>query len=239
MRLLCLADIHGDAAGLRAILPVAGSVDLVVVAGDVTQLGGRAESRTVLEPLLETGARVIAVGGNMDRTGAREYLAERKIDIHGRGILIDSIAFIGLGGGTHSPFATPWELAEEEAAALLAAGHAEVAQAGSKVLVSHSPPRDTELDRVKAGMHVGSAAVRAFLTATPIQLCICGHIHEAGGTQAVVGGCLCLNVGPFRHGRYAIVEITPRVTAEGDPFHGIPWRAAPVPAKPTVTWRMR
>jgi uncharacterized protein len=226
MRLLCLADIHGDTAGLRDILPDVRSVDLVVVAGDVTQLGGSAESRSVLEPLLESGVRVIAICGNMDRAGAREYLAERKIDIHGRGILIDSIAFLGLGGGTHSPFATPWELTEEEAAALLAAANSQVADARCKVLVSHAPPRDTELDRVKAGMHVGSLAVREFLGATPVQLCICGHIHEAGGTQAEVGGCLCLNVGPFRQGRYAIV------TMEGD-------TGAPVPARPTVTWRMR
>ena len=208
-------------------------MDLVVVAGDITQLGGRAESRAVLEPLLDTGVRVIAVGGNMDRVGAREYLAERQIDIHGRGIVIDGAAFIGVGGGTPSPFGTPWEIAEEEIAALLAAGNADVADAGCKVLVSHSPPRDTELDRVKAGMHVGSAAVTDFLAATPVHLCICGHIHEAGGCQADVGGCLCINVGPFRQGRYAIVTLAPRGTAaQGD-------TSAPVPAKPTVTWRMR
>lgn len=228
MRLLCLADIHGDAAGLKAILPEASSVDVVVVAGDVTQLGGRMESRAVLEPLLETGARVVAVGGNMDRAGAREYLAERRIDIHGRGILIDSVGFIGLGGGTRSPFGTPWELTEDEAAGLLAAGNAEVAAATFKVLISHAPPRDTELDRVKAGLHAGSLAVRDFLAANPVQLCICGHIHEAGGLQAEVSGCLCLNVGPFRQGRYALVTLPPRITAD-----------ASVPARPTVTWRMR
>jgi Icc-related predicted phosphoesterase len=219
MRLLCLADIHGDAAGLRAILPELPSADLVIVAGDVTQLGGGAESAAVLAPLLESGARVIAVGGNMDRAGARHYLVDRKIDMHGQGAIIDGVGFFGLGGGTHSPFGTPWELPDDEAAALLAAGYADVAAASRTVLVSHAPPRDTEVDRVKAGLHAGSTAVRGFLLSHRVDLCICGHIHEAGGREADLGGCRCVNVGPFRAGRYALITI-----GEGSP---------------TVTWRKK
>ncbi len=220
MRLLCLADIHGDTAGLRAILPELSAVDLVIVAGDVTQLGGRRESEMVLGPLLESGVRVLAVGGNMDRAGAREFLDERKIDIHGRGVVIDGVGFFGLGGGTPSPFGTPWEVPDHEAAERLAAGYADVASVSRRVLVSHAPPRDTDLDRVKAGLHAGAPAVRSFLVSNPVDLCICGHIHEAGGAETELGGCLCLNVGPFRGaGRYALVTL-----GEG---------------KPSVTWRKR
>jgi Icc-related predicted phosphoesterase len=222
MLILCLADIHGDAAGLRAILSEVPGAGAVVVAGDITQLGGAVESEAILAPLLATGARVIAVAGNMDRAGAREYLARRGIDIHGRGTVIEGIGFFGLGGGTHSPFSTPWELDDEEASLLLSAGWAEIESAPRKVLVAHAPPRQTELDRVRAGIHAGSSAVRDFLLSHRVDLCVSGHIHEAGGRQARVGSCLCLNVGPFRAGRYALVSL-----------------GADSPEAPRVEWRTK
>jgi len=74
------------------------------------------------------------------------------------------------------------------------------------VLVSHPPPRGTDLDRSFAHLHVGSAAVRKFLDAGRANLCICGHIHESAGEQSV-GGALCVNLGPFKNGNYALVRI--------------------------------
>jgi uncharacterized protein len=219
MTLLCLSDIHGDAAGLGAILPEAAAADCVIVAGDITQLGGREDAEAALGPLLDAGMRVLAVGGNMDGAHARAWLAERSIDIHGRGHTIDGVGFMGLGGGTRSPFGTPWEIADGEAAAALEAGWAAIADAPVKVLVAHAPPRDTEVDRVRAGLHAGSAAVRRFLETHDVAVCICGHIHQAGGRTARVGGCTCMNVGPFKGGRYALVSV-----GEGSP---------------SVTWRTR
>jgi hypothetical protein len=207
MKLLCLADIHGKAAELQAALAEAASVDLVILAGDITQLGGAAEADALLGPVLGTGTRVIAVAGNMDRAGVRDSLAEKNIDIHGRGVVIDGVGFFGLGGGTRSPFGTPWELEDAEAERLLAAAWADVAEARYRVLVSHAPPRDTDLDRVKEGVHGGSHPVRSFLLTHRVELCICGHIHEGGGREVSLGGCRCANVGPLKAGRYALVSI--------------------------------
>lgn len=207
MKLLCLADIHGKAAELRTALAEAASADVVVVAGDITHLGAAVEASGMLSSLLDTGARVLAVAGNMDRAGVRSYLGERKIDIHGRGLVIDEVGFFGLGGGTRSPFGTPWEIENEDAEALLVAGYAEIADAPLKVLVSHAPPRDTDLDRVREGVHGGSIPVRAFLFSHRVDLCICGHIHEGGGRETVLGDCTCINVGPLKAGRYAVVSI--------------------------------
>jgi hypothetical protein len=58
-------------------------------------------------------------------------------------------------------------------------------------------------------MHVGSPEVREFLLAGGAGLCICGHIHEAAGEDSL-GGALCLNVGAFKDGHCALVEITGR-----------------------------
>ncbi len=206
MKLLCLSDIHGEGAGLGDVLREAADADLVILAGDITHLGGYAEAEAVLGPVLESGIPIIAVAGNMDREGARRCLEEKGLDIHARGVIFGQVGFQGLGGGTPSPFGTPWELTEEEAAEYLAAGLPAIAAARFKVLVSHAPPRGTKLDRSFAGLHVGSEAVRSFLLAGSAQLCICGHIHESSG-EDTLGRAHCVNLGPFKNGRYALIDI--------------------------------
>jgi uncharacterized protein len=207
MKLLCLSDIHGEASGLRAILPdAAQGADVVILAGDLTHLGGYAEAEALLAPLFDVGIPMLAVAGNMEYDGVRRYIGEKKIDIHGRGVVMDHVGFMGLGGGTPSPFHSPWELADEEARPLLAAGLAAITEAPFKVLVSHAPPRGTRLDRSFLGQHVGSQAVRDFLDGGAVDLCICGHIHEAAG-EDTIGKTLCVNLGPFKNGNYAVLGI--------------------------------
>lgn len=206
MKLLCLSDIHGEGTGLEEVLPEASGVDAVILAGDITHLGGYEEAEALLEPLLSAGVPIIAVGGNMDTEGARQFLGEKGIDIHARGIRMGAVGFMGLGGGTPSPFHTPWELSEAEARELLPKGLAQIADASFKVLVSHAPPRGTRIDRSFAGLHVGSEAVREFILSGAVDLCLCGHIHEASG-EDTVGKTPCVNLGPFKNGRYALVTI--------------------------------
>jgi len=120
--------------------------------------------------------------------------------------VVDGVGFMGLGGGTPSPFHSPWELTDEEARPLLEAGYAQIANAPFKVLVSHPPPRGTTLDRSFNGSHVGSQAVRDFIAGGSVDLCLCGHIHEAAGEERI-GNTLCVNLGPFKNGCYALVAI--------------------------------
>jgi Icc-related predicted phosphoesterase len=142
----------------------------------------------------------------MDRAEARSYLGALGVDLHARGMTVDGVGFMGLGGGTPSPFRTPWEIVDAEAVRCLEAGLAQTAGASFRVLVSHAPPRDTELDRGFAGRHVGSGPVRDFLLAGSVDLCICGHIHESAG-QDTLGRATCVNLGPYKDGNYALVTI--------------------------------
>ncbi|MGA2764213.1 MAG: metallophosphoesterase [Spirochaetia bacterium] len=208
MKLLCLSDIHGQEVRLKGILPgAARGVDAVVLAGDITHLGGYEEAQALLEPLFRLGLPLVAVAGNMEYEGVRRYLAEKKVDIHGTGIIINQVGFMGLGAGTPSPFNSPWELTDDEASPLLAAGRDRIADANFKVLVSHSPPRGTKIDRTFAGLHVGSQAVADFIRTGNVDLCLCGHIHEAAG-EDMLGKTLCVNLGPFKNGSFALVTIT-------------------------------
>lgn len=206
MRILCLSDIHGEGAGLSDVLSASAGAGVVALVGDITHLGGAAEAAAVVAPLAAPGRRVLAVPGNMDGETARAWMEEQGLSIHGRGVIVDGIGFFGLGGGTPSPFHTPFELQADEARALLSRGLADVAPAGFKVLLSHVPPRGTRLDRGFAGLHIGSEPVREVLRAGGVGLCLCGHVHESPGEETV-DGTLCVNLGPFKNGHCALVEI--------------------------------
>ena len=81
----------------------------------------------------------------------------------------------------------------------------EVKGARFKVLFSHTPPINTALDRVRSGDHAGSRAVRSFLEKTDCSACVCGHIHEAVGTEQV-GSALVINPGMLSRGGYVRIE---------------------------------
>ena len=143
----------------------------------------------------------------MDREAARGYLGEIGVDLHARGTVIDGVGFMGLGGGTPSPFGTPWEIGDEEAERCLAAGFAQIADASFRVLVSHSPPRGTELDRGFDRKHLGSESVRKFLLGGSVGLLRLRSYPRIGGAGPCWARPTCLNVGPFKNGNYALVTI--------------------------------
>ena len=80
------------------------------------------------------------------------------------------------------------------------------------VLVSHVPPRQVR-DRTFLGLHGGSRAVREFLETRPVDLCMTGHIHEAFGIENA-SGCVVVNSGSFKKGRYSLIEIGTTVRVE-------------------------
>jgi Icc-related predicted phosphoesterase len=221
MLLLCLSDIHGEGEGIASILGDCPGIDAVALVGDLTHLGGAEEAAKVVEPLLATGARVLAVPGNMDNPDVLAWLEQRNLSLHGRGVTIGDIGILGLGGSNPTPFRTPFEVPGPEARRLLEAAWHAVERARCRVLVSHAPPRGTGLDRTRTRLHVGSAEVRAFLEGHDVALCLCGHIHETAGEEDTVGAARCVNIGAFKTGRYALVSIEP-----GDPRPRI-----------TITWR--
>jgi Icc-related predicted phosphoesterase len=58
---------------------------------------------------------------------------------------------------------------------------------------------------------VGSPAVRAFIQESEPALCISGHIHESFGEDRI-GNTVCVNLGPYKSGRYAVIRIEKTIT---------------------------
>jgi hypothetical protein len=78
-------------------------------------------------------------------------------------------------------------------------------------LVSHVPPKNTSIDLTRSGVHVGSTAVRDFIEAFHPILVVCGHVHEARGTDEI-GGTIIVNPGPAQNWFYSQIELTDSLT---------------------------
>ena len=50
--------------------------------------------------------------------------------------------------------------------------------------MSH-PPKDTAIDVIRSGLHVGSSVVRDFIVQYKPDVCISGHIHESRARDKV------------------------------------------------------
>ncbi len=202
MRILAASDIHGAVAMLKYVLRRE-HADILVLAGDLSN-NSLHEARNVLRVAKNYDLNVVFVPGNMDPPALLDMESfEGAINLHGKVKNILGLSFGGLGGGGISPFNTPIEFDENTFWQKLSSLN------DIDVLVSHAPPYKTRLDIVRPGMHVGSKSLLKFLEERQPILCICGHIHEAYGTDFIRRTAL-VNPGPLMWGRYAVIEIHDR-----------------------------
>ena len=204
MLIISFGDVHMRTEKAKRI-PEIREADLVVVNGDLTVRGGRSEALSVVDALSDLNGKLYAHIGNMDEAEVDVMFTEMGMNLNGRGVLIGEVGLFGLGGSPPTPFDTPSEFSEEELGATLRKAYEEVKEARVKILFSHPPPVNTLVDRVRSGEHVGSTAVRSFLEQTDCSTCVCGHIHEAVGTDRV-GSTLVINPGMLAQGGYARIE---------------------------------
>jgi Icc-related predicted phosphoesterase len=212
MKLLCITDLHSERAALERILKVEGAVDVILLGGDITNFGTPAEAEDFVRRLRRTGAEVLAVAGNCDSEAIDKRLAELGVSLFRRGVVRQGVGFYGVSA--MPPWrGTMYELSEDEIGAALAAGRAQLQDPRLEVVVSHSPPRDTRLDRTTRGEHVGSSAVRQLIETAQPALVVCGHIHESPGSERI-GQTTVVNCGPAFRGHYAVADVGESVRAE-------------------------
>ncbi len=206
MKIVAVADIHGSYGTVEAILDREEPFDAVILAGDVTTKGTSKELESAILAVGHRGQPVVAVAGNMDPPGLEQSLLDLGVSLNGKGILIGEVGFFGVSACPVTPFRTPYEIDEEEIARRAEAGWAQIASARWKIFVPHAPPRRTRLDRTFAGLHVGSTAIREFISRNLPDIVVCGHIHEARGVDSI-GTTQMVNCGPAGSGFYAILSI--------------------------------
>ncbi|MDD2438754.1 MAG: metallophosphoesterase [Methanosarcinaceae archaeon] len=206
MKLLAIADLHGDYSKVEALLKKAGNFDLVLLAGDLTDFGPDEKAEELFKILDKFGKPVFAIPGNCDLKSLPKTLEKTKVtNLHARAKTFGNIHFLGLGGSNPTPFDTPFELSEEEIEKSLEEliSSAESSKNCERlVLLTHAPPLGA-CDEIPSG-HVGSAAIGK--VAPRVDLIICGHIHEAKGVEKI-GNAIIVNPGEACKGSCALITL--------------------------------
>lgn len=203
LRLACIGDIHGRLDRLAAVAEQlrAFDVDGIVAVGDfapgpfnkAAQAGGDPVGEA-LRILTAVCPHVVYVPGNHD------IPHESPMNVDGRSMDWLGLRIHGIGGGGPRRFGFPYEWSEEELE--------RDPPPACDLLLTHTPPFGTALDRTANGKHVGSQTIRRWALAAD-GLLVCGHIHESAGVDTV-GNCLCYNTGslgePFGRAQLGIAE---------------------------------
>ena len=182
-------------------IPGIDSADHIIITGDITNFGFSLDAEVMLNRLMAINNNILGVAGNLDQEDVARYLEDIEISLHGKGVMINGLGIVGLGGSNYTPFNTPYEFSEQELASFLASGYSQLKDAKNLILVSHTPPHETKTDKLLNGKHVGSTAVRDFIEQYQPPLCLTGHIHESRG-QDYIGRTLVLNPGMLKDGGY-------------------------------------
>ncbi|MGP8330345.1 MAG: metallophosphoesterase family protein [Methanosarcinaceae archaeon] len=205
IKILAISDAHGDFSKIGPMLKLnqTSDIDLILVAGDITNFGPDKDAETFLNMFEKP---IMAIPGNCDLQTILKILDNSKAtNLHNTSEHIGNITFIGLGGSNPTPFNTPFELQENEIEndlEKLVKKEEDRPVNNVIVLLTHAPPYGT-VDEIPVG-HVGSTAIGNFLDR--VDLIVCGHIHEAKGIMKV-GKTVVVNPGMVLEGNGAVITI--------------------------------
>lgn len=218
MKIIGFGDIH-MATAMATKIPEIHKADLVLLNGDLTNYGSKRDAKIVLDEILKLNPNVLAQFGNLDNQEINDYLEEVDLNLHGQARLIQrQVCVIGVGGSNFTPFNTPSEFSERELFSIADKAFkqgVEFSALAEKlhkrkiplILISHAPPVDTNVDRLRSGRHVGSRAIRTIIEKYQPDLCLTGHIHEGKGFDSIDNTPI-YNPGMLRAGGWVSVQIS-------------------------------
>jgi len=221
MRIIIVSDIHNDTENLLTFLDKVKEFefDVIVCPGDFTDVntpkGFTQEDivKVILEELKTLKKPILAVPGNVDTMGVLKILEDEGVSIHGKGRVIGDFGFYGYGGAK-TPFNTNIEPSEEELKLGLENGWKDVKDCKFKIQVTHNPPKNTRIDIISSGIHVGSEVVRKFIEEKQPIVAISAHIHEARGIDKI-NNTFLMNSGRFPEGYFGLIDIRENGEVEG------------------------
>lgn len=206
MKILAVSDLHGDIKPIFTYLKD-NKVDLIIIAGDITNFGPAELGEDLLNEISSFQVPVLAIPGNCDPGSLHINIDNSQaINLHARNMVIKNIGLCGFGGSNPTPFNTPLEFEEvqiyDEAKKTLEG----IKEHKITLFITHAPPYGTKTDLLPSGEHVGSKSLRKIIEELQPTLNICGHIHEARGTDQI-GNTQIINPGELSKGHACLIKI--------------------------------
>ncbi len=96
MRLLGITDLHNASGMLQRILQQAGSIDLVLLGGDITNFGTPEDVHQIVNQVFQAGYPVLAVAGNCDSPHIEQQLQQLHVSLYRRAVVYQNVGFQGL-----------------------------------------------------------------------------------------------------------------------------------------------
>lgn len=218
MKILATADFHGslEASKQAAVKAKNMGADIVVVCGDVTHFGSPKNAEKVLSPLIALKLPLLYVPGNCDPPSLLEAKIEGASCIHGKCEAYGDLSFIGAGSvPVDRVHPSPFEISDQEIFEALKQGFMLCKSPCFVIVVAHSPPLNTRLDRAYISGHAGSSSLKTFIEQKQPSVVFCGHIHEARGID-YIGNTTVANTGPARHGYCATATFNEEINVNLD-----------------------
>lgn len=213
MRILVIADIHGyyEKAFEKLRKIDMSGFDIMVCPGDFTDMFNQPPGFSqmdvadlLIQKMLAFNLPIYCIPGNHDPHEILDIFNEYEVNLHDRVNIFKGLKFLGFGGAA-TPFNTVFEPSEADIGNSLDKLDKEVKNRNF-ILVVHNPPKNTKLDLVADGNHVGSQVIRKFIEEKQPIISISAHIHESPGIDKI-GDTTLFYPGPFYEGKYGIAEI--------------------------------
>jgi len=206
MKILAVSDLHGEIKPIITYLEN-NKVDLIIVAGDITHFGPPELGEDLLNEISSFEIPVMAIPGNCDPESIHTNIDNSQaINIHARNVIIRNIGICGFGGSNPTPFDTPLEFEEVQIYDEAKRAIEKIKNEKITLFITHAPPYNTKTDLLPSGVHVGSKSLRKIIEDVQPTVNICGHIHEASGTDKI-GKTTIVNPGELSHGHACLIQI--------------------------------
>ncbi len=190
MRLLAVADTHGDSSLMKQLAEraVRENVDLVLLCGDITLFDD--VRKDTIKPFITAGKRVLILPGNHEQPLTVDVLSGvySVRNLHDSYAVYDNIAFIGNSSVNVGPHGV---LSDTEVFASFKK-NVEKSRGLKQVFVTHVHPSGTRADAMT--LLQGSRALRKAIEEFQPSIVIHGHAHEAQGLEESIGLTRIVNV---------------------------------------------
>src|SRR3989344_6667179 len=189
MKILAFSDLHADFKALSKLKKkvLAGKVDLVIAAGDLSIFGHGYEK--VIKELDGWGIQVLLIHGNHETAHMSDVLCDKCKNvefIHKKRFEKDNVVVIGYGGGGFAGRDIELEKCAKQLKSLT--------KSGKKLIFVIHGPAYKMLDDIRKS-HVGCKSRAKIINELKPDLVVCGHLHEDAGKKMKVGNILVVNGG--------------------------------------------